>query len=152
MMSSRFVRFLLTGGFAALVNLASRYVLNEYMTFEAAVAVAYLFGVVTAYVLAKFFVFEKSGHAVATEFRRFVVVNAVSLALVWGVSVGLALYLFPALAFHWHADAIAHFIGVASPAVVSYFAHKHYTFRMAGVPRRMTPVSDVKRMAINGDG
>ena len=72
MMSSRFVRFLLTGGFAALVNLGSRYLLNQYMSFEAAVAMAYLFGVVTAYLLARLFVFEKSGHEIATEFRRFV--------------------------------------------------------------------------------
>jgi putative flippase GtrA len=135
MMSGRFLRFLLTGGIAALVNLASRYGLNEYMGFEAAVAIAYLFGVVTAYVLTRLFVFERSGHAVATEFRRFVIVNAVSLALVWGVSVGLALYLFPTLGFRWHPDTIAHFIGVASPAVVSYFAHKHYTFRVADVSR-----------------
>ena len=135
MMSGRFVRFLLTGGFAALVNVASRYVLNEYMTFEAAVAVAYLFGVVTAYLLARIFVFESSGRAVATELRRFVFVNALSLALVWGISVGLAVYLFPTLGFRWHADTIAHFIGVASPAVVSYYAHKHYTFRVAGVSR-----------------
>jgi putative flippase GtrA len=135
MMSGRFVRFLLTGGFAALVNVASRYVLNEYMTFEASVAVAYLFGVVTAYLLARIFVFESSGRAVATEFRRFVVVNALSLALVWGISVGLAVYLFPTLGFRWHPDTIAHFIGVASPAVVSYFAHKHYTFRVADVSR-----------------
>jgi putative flippase GtrA len=135
MVSGRFPRFLLTGGVAALVNVASRYLLNEHMSFEAAVAVAYLFGVVTAYVLAKSFVFERSSHAVATEFRRFVLVNVVSLAVVWAVSIGFALYLFPALGFRWHADSIAHFIGVASPAVVSYFAHKHYTFQLADVSR-----------------
>jgi putative flippase GtrA len=131
MTSSRFVRFLLTGGFAALVNLGSRHLLNQYMSFGAAVAVAYLFGVVTAYSLARLFVFERSGHAIATEFRRFVVVNIISLAVVWSVSVGLALYLFPHLGFQWHAAAVAHFIGVASPTVIAYFAHKHYTFRAA---------------------
>jgi putative flippase GtrA len=133
MMSGRFVRFLLTGGFAALINLGSRYVLNEFMSFEAAVAVAYLAGVVIAYVLAKVFVFDKSGSAVATEFRRFVIVNLLSLAVVWCVSVGLAINVFPALGFRWHAEAVAHFIGVLSPAVVSYLAHKHYTFRAAGI-------------------
>jgi putative flippase GtrA len=131
MTSSRFARFLLTGGFAALVNLGSRYLLNQYMSFEAAVAVAYLFGVVTAYSLARLFVFKRSGHAIATEFRRFVIVNMVSLAVVWSVSVGLAVHLFPYLGFQWHAEAVAHFIGVASPTLIAYFAHKHYTFRAA---------------------
>ena len=69
------------------------------MSFEAAVAMAYLFGMVTAYVLARVFVFEKSGLAVATEFRRFVIVNLLSLAIVWVVSVGLAFYVFPAVGF-----------------------------------------------------
>ena len=129
MMSSRFVRFLLTGGCAALVNLGSRWALNHIMSFEAAVAVAYLFGMVTAYALAKVFVFDKSGLAVTTEFRRFAVVNLLSLAIVWFVSVGLALSAFPALGFGWHPDDVAHLIGVLSPSVVAYFAHKHYTFR-----------------------
>lgn len=129
MTSNRFLRFLLTGGFAALVNLASRYVLNEYMSFEAAVAVAFLFGVSTAYVLAKFFVFDRSDQAVALEFRRFLFVNLIALALVWGISVGLALYVFPAIGLRWHGDTIAHFFGVLSPTIFSYLAHKHYTFR-----------------------
>ncbi len=99
------------------------------MSFEAAVAVAYLFGMVTAYVLARIFVFDKSGLAVATEFRRFVIVNLLSLAIVWVVSVGLAFYVFPAVGFRWHGEDVAHLIGVLSPSVVAYFAHKHYTFR-----------------------
>lgn len=145
MMSGRFVRFLLTGGFAALVNLGSRYLLNEYMSFEAAVAVAYLAGVITAYVLAKIFVFDKSGSGVATEFRRFVIVNVLSLAVVWCVSVGLAIYFFPAVGFRWHAEAVAHFIGVLSPVVISYFAHKHYTFRAAGISSNELAVApDIK--------
>jgi putative flippase GtrA len=136
MISHRFTRFLLAGGVAAIVNLTSRFVLNKWMSFEAAVAVAYLFGLVTAYTLTRLFVFDRSGHAITTEFRRFIMVNIVSLALVWSVSVGLALYLFPWLGFRWHSDTVAHVIGVASPAVISYYAHRHYTFRVADTNRR----------------
>jgi putative flippase GtrA len=133
MTSSRFFRFLLTGGTAAIVNLGSRYVLNMFMSFEAAVAVAFLFGVSTAYVLNKLFVFSGSGWAISTEFRRFVTVNLVALALVWAISVGLAVVVFPAIGFRWQSDLIAHFIGVISPTVLSYFAHRDYTFRSADV-------------------
>ena len=129
MISSRFVRFLLTGGCAAIVNLGSRYALNLFMSFEAAVAVAFLFGVTSGFALAKIFVFDRSGLAVATEFRRFVLVNLLALAIVWSVSVGLAFYIFPAVGFRWHPEDVAHFIGVLSPSVAAYFAHKHYTFR-----------------------
>ena len=65
---TRFLRFVVTGGLAALVNLASRYLLNFFMSFAVAVAVAYLFGMTTAYVLGRIFVFERSGRTVATNF------------------------------------------------------------------------------------
>ena len=125
-----------TGGIAAAVNLGSRYLLNRFMSFEAAVAIAYLFGMTTAYVLAKLFVFAKSGRSVASEFRRFAIVNIFALMLVWTISVGLARYVFPAIGFVWHAEDLAHLIGVLAPAVTSYFAHRIYTFGPAAEPSR----------------
>lgn len=127
-MTSEFLKFLMTGGLAALANLASRYALNLIMPFEAAVAVAYLIGMTTAYVLARLFVFQRSGRSVASELRRFAIVNVVALVIVWLVSVGLARLLFPSVGFAWHADDIAHLIGVLSTAVSSYFGHRLYTF------------------------
>ncbi len=128
-MSSRFVRFLIAGGSSAVINLASRVLLNNFMSFEAAVIVAYLVGIVTAYTFSKIFVFEETGYGLATEFRRFFAVNMMSLAIVWVISVGLVVYVFPAITFRWHAELVAHFIGLSATSVVSYFAHKHYTFR-----------------------
>ena len=127
-MSGRFLRFLVTGGIAALVNLGSRYVLNLAMPFEAAVPVAYLFGMVTAYILARLYVFEESGRSRLDEFKRFAIVNVFALVVVWAISVGLAEVFFPWIGFTWHAEDVAHFIGVLSPAVLSYFGHRSYTF------------------------
>ena len=127
-MTGEFLRFLVTGGIAAFVNLASRYGLNLFMSFEVAVVIAYLVGMATAYILARLFVFQASGRSVASEFRRFVLVNIVALAIVWLVSVGLARLLFPAIGFTWHADDVSHLIGVLAPVVTSYFGHRLYTF------------------------
>jgi len=127
-MTTEFLKFLVTGGLAALVNVASRYALNLVMPFEVAVVVAYLIGMTTAYILARFFVFQRSDRSIGSEFRRFTLVNLVALVLVWVISVGLARFVFPALAFTWHADDIAHLIGVLAPAVSSYFGHRLYTF------------------------
>lgn len=127
-MNKVFLKFLCTGGIAALANLASRYALNWVMPFELAVAIAYLIGMTTAYILARAFVFDTSGRSLTSEFGRFAIVNVFALVLVWVISVGLARFVFPAIGFNWHADDIAHLIGVMAPAVTSYLAHKRYTF------------------------
>lgn len=127
-MNLQFLKFLVTGGIAALVNLLSRYALNYVMSFEAAVVMAYLLGMTTAYLLARRFVFDASGRSVTSEVRRFVLVNIVALGFVWVISVGLARVVFPAVGMTWHANDIAHLIGVLAPAVTSYIGHRFYTF------------------------
>lgn len=131
MKSFEFFRFLTTGGIAAAINLGSRYALNALVSFEVAVIVAYLIGMTTAYAMARIFVFSASGRPVGSEFQRFAIVNIFALVLVWAISVGLARYLFPAIKFTWHAEDIAHIIGVLAPAVTSYFGHRAYTFARA---------------------
>lgn len=128
---TRFIRFLLTGGIAALVNLVSRYALNFFMSFSVAVIVAYLYGMMTAYVLGRLFVFERSGRTVADEFWRFTVVNIFAAAQVWIISVGLGEYIFPAIGFTWHHLDIVHLIGVSVPVFTSYLGHRHFSFAKA---------------------
>lgn len=129
----RFIRFMLSGGAAATINLISRYLLNFLISFASAVAVAYLFGMVTAYFLGRLFVFERSGRSVADEFWRFTVVNMFAAAQVWVISVGLGEYVFPASGFGWHPLDVAHLIGVAVPVFTSYLGHRHFSF--AGMAR-----------------
>jgi putative flippase GtrA len=125
---SRFTKFLLAGGVAALVNLVSRWIIQHYTSFEVAVVIAFCFGVTTAYLLGRGFVFERTGRPVLEEFRRFLIINLAALVPVWGISVGLANFVFPWTGFGWHPEDVAHVIGVLAPAVVSYFGHRFYTF------------------------
>ena len=124
----RFLLFLLAGGVAALVNILSRIALNLVMPYEVAIVVAYLCGMTTAYLLNKYFVFAASGRGAASEYLRFALVNLAAVAQVWIVSVGLARFVFPAIGFSWHADTVAHVIGVAVPVFTSYLGHKHFSF------------------------
>ena len=101
------------------------------MRFEIAVIVAYLCGMTTAYVLARYFVFERSGRAVHDEYVRFTLVNLVAVIQVWIVSVGLADFVFPRLGFTWHFYTVAHLIGVAVPVFTSFIGHKHFRSRAA---------------------
>jgi len=124
----RFVLFLGAGGAAALVNILSRIALSLVMPYEVAIVVAYVVGMTTAYLLNKYFVFAASGRGVTSEYLRFALVNLAAVAQVWIVSVGLARLVFPAAGFAWHAETVAHVIGVAVPVFTSYLGHKHFSF------------------------
>ena len=124
----RFIAFLLTGGLAAAVNVASRLVFDRVMPFEAAVTLAYIVGMTTAFFLARLFVFEASGRSLHVDYGRFALVNMAALLQVLVVSVGLAKLVFPAVGFDWNAELVAHVIGVLSPVLVSYQGHKRFSF------------------------
>lgn len=126
-----FGRFLVTGGIAAIVNIVSRWLLSQAIIYEIAVFVAYLIGMATAYCLMRIFVFARSGRTMQSEATRFALVNVAALVQVWVVSVGLARVVFPWAGFAWYAEDIAHLIGVAVPAVTSYFGHRHFSFAAA---------------------
>lgn len=133
-MGPEFARFVAVGGFAALVNLASRAALSLALPYEAAVALAYLVGMTTAFLLARRHVFAHSGRRAREEYLRFALVNAVALVQVWLVSVGLLRFGLPAIGWTWQAELVAHAAGVASPIVTSYLGHRHFTFRRAAPP------------------
>ncbi len=128
----RFALFLFAGGTAALVNILSRIAFNWLMPYEVAIVVAYLCGMTMAYLLNKRFVFTSSGRGVASEYMRFALVNLAAVAQVWIVSVGLARLVFPAIGFIWHAETVAHVIGVTIPVFTSYLGHKHFSFAAKG--------------------
>ncbi|MGO8955350.1 MAG: GtrA family protein [Rhodomicrobium sp.] len=125
----RVLRFLAAGGFAAIVNLVSRYLLTPVTGYRTSIVIAYLLGMVVAFILFRSLVFGRSGASIAGESYRFVIVNMVALALVWIISVTLASAFFPAIDFRWHAEDVAHFIGTCVPALTSYIGHSIYTFR-----------------------
>lgn len=127
--SRQFGAFLLTGGVAAVVNFGSRILYSRAVDFSSAVLLAYLSGMVTAFVLARTFVFADSRQSLGRSGMFFVLVNLVALLQTWTISLGLAHYLFPALGVSRFADEMAHAVGIAVPVVTSYLGHKHWSFR-----------------------
>lgn len=130
-MSREFLAFAVAGGVAAGVNWVSRIGFSLFAPLEAAVVLAYLVGMTTAYTLNRLFVFSKSGRTVGAEYTRFALVNLVALGQVFIVTVGLAEWVFPAVGFTWRPAEVAHALGVASPIVTSYLGHRHFTFSKA---------------------
>ena len=126
-----FIQFVLVGGFAAGVNFFSRIVFSQWMEFRIAIVAAYGVGMITAYLLSKFLVFAPSGKKAHDEFLRFTLINLAAVIQVWLISVGLAEYAFPWLAFDFYPEEVAHFIGLSVPVITSYLGHKHFTFAKA---------------------
>lgn len=123
-----FVVFLLLGGLAALTNLVARYFLNYVMPFELAVVLAYLCGMVVAFVLFGRLLFEEGQSTLSRKLVRFTLVNVLGAALAWVVSVAMARLVLPHVGWTWQPLEVAHSVGVAAPAISSYFLHKCYTF------------------------
>jgi putative flippase GtrA len=128
-MSRQFVVFLVTGGTAAAVNFGSRIVYNQWLPFSGAVILAYLTGMVTAFVLAKMFVFKESTQSTRRAVMFFTLVNVVAVLQTWLISMGLAFYLLPALGVTHFVKEIAHAVGVVVPVFTSYLGHKRWSFK-----------------------
>lgn len=127
--SRQFMVFLLTGGTAAAVNFGSRIVYSLWLDFSFAVILAYITGMVTAFVLAKMFVFKDSQQSVHRSAVFFVLVNLVAVLQTWTISMGLAYYFLPSLGVTLFAREIAHAVGVVVPVFTSYIGHKRWSFR-----------------------
>jgi len=125
----QFLIFLITGGIAATANFTSRIFYNMAMSFSFAVILAYITGMIVAFLLARRFVFERSSHNWRTSFFYFTLVNLVAAAQTWAISVGLAYYLLPWLAIETFRFEIAHMIGITIPVFTSFIGHKYFAFR-----------------------
>jgi putative flippase GtrA len=128
-LSKDFLKFLLAGGFAAAVNWGSRIVYNIWMPYSAAIIVAYITGMITAFVLTKLFVFTRSTQSTGRSVFFFTLVNLVAVLQTWAVSIGLAYYVFPRAGITWHARDLAHLVGVIVPVFTSYVGHKKWSFK-----------------------
>ena len=127
-MSRQFLGFLLTGGLAALVNFGSRILYNQWVDFSSAVVLAYLTGMVTAFILARIFVFTQSSQSVQRSAIFFVMVNGVAVLQTWAISMALY-YLLPMAGVTRWVPEIAHAVGVVVPVFTSYLGHKRFSFK-----------------------
>ena len=127
--SRQFLGFLITGGLAAAVNFGSRIVYNLWVDFSLAIMLAYLTGMITAFVLARLFVFTQPTQSLRKSALIFVAVNGVAVMQTWAISILLAFYLLPDIGVEQFVPEIAHAVGVAVPVFTSYIGHKYLSFR-----------------------
>ncbi len=141
--TTRFARFITTSGTSAAIIMATRWLLSLLLAYETAVALAYVVGVVTAFLLARLFVFERVTGDTHAQFARFALVNVIGFTQVWLISVGLVRWVFPAVGPVWNAETLAHLIGLGSLAATSYSLHKRFSFRDTDVMKGDAPTRAV---------
>ncbi len=127
--SRQFLTFLLAGGIAALVNFGSRIVYSHWLSYSSAIIVAYLTGMITAFVLARFFVFHVGSNDVRRSALIFTAVNIVAALQTWLISLLLAHEVLPWAGVTRFSPEIAHAVGVTFPVFTSYLGHKFWSFR-----------------------
>ncbi|OAX56563.1 GtrA family protein [Xanthomonas graminis] len=129
MTSRKFIKFLLAGGTAAAANFGSRILLGQVMPYTWSIVVAYLIGMLTAFVLNRMFVFEAASTGLRHQAIWFTLINIAAVLQTLACSLILARWIFPAMGMHFHPETLAHAIGVAVPVFTSYFGHKALTFK-----------------------
>lgn len=127
--SKEFLGFLLTGGIAAAVNFFSRIIYSQWTNFSVSIVLAYLTGMVAAFILIKLFVFKASQQSLHKSVIFFTLVNLVAVLQTWLVSIFLAYYLLPRIGVTSFSEEFAHAVGVIVPVFSSYLGHKRWTFR-----------------------
>lgn len=126
--SKQFIIFVLTGGIAALANFVSRILLNQYLSFSSSVIIAYVVGMVVAYILFRTLVFDTKQLSLKKSVSFFCVVNALGILQTYLISMVLYYWMFPYVSFNYHPDTFAHLIGIMIPAFTSFVGHKYLTF------------------------
>jgi putative flippase GtrA len=126
--SGVFLKFLLAGGLAALVNFLSRFALQPAVGFDAAVALAYLAGFLTAFFLNRAFVFPRSGKPMRVEMGWFLLFNLIAFPVVVGLSIVLRDDVFGHMLPRPAAEALAHACAIMTPVVFNFAAHRLVTF------------------------
>lgn len=127
----QFILFLLAGCAAALINFGSRIVLSYWVSFTSAIVLAYLVGMITAFVLNRIIVFRSPQNRLHHQMFWFIAINIAAVLQTLGVSLLLVDIVFPRAGFYWHAETVAHAIGIAVPVLSSFVGHKMLTFKGA---------------------
>ncbi len=127
-LSRQFVGFLLVGGFAALLHWLVRILLSLVVSYPWAVALAYVVGMTTAFLLNSHYVFPASDKPVERQARDFIIINTAFFPVVWVVSIQLNRLLL-GLGVERYSEAMAHAFAISLPVLGTFLLYKFIAFR-----------------------
>lgn len=118
----------MVGAISAIVNWLSRWIMNHWLDFSTAILFAYFFGMFSAYVLNRLFVFKIVNRPLYDQMRDFVLIN---LAMLPVVLLGAILFskLMMTIGLNKHVEDIAHALAIGLPVGITFLIYKFYVFR-----------------------
>ena len=125
----QFILFIITGGTSAIINILSRIILSNFFRFEIAILISYGIGMITAFLLAKRYVFLNSNKSIKKTFPAFALVNLISVLQTFFVSIFIKnclIVFFDNLSF---IELISHTCGLGILVFTSFYGHKYITFK-----------------------
>lgn len=128
-LTKQFLKFLLVGGSAALVNWVARIIINIWTDFSTAVVAAYVFGMAAAFILNRIYVFPESNRHIDKQIRDFAVTNFIAFWIVWFMSIVIKSLLELYLGFYSYSAEVAHFLALSAPMLVSFLIYKFIAFK-----------------------
>jgi putative flippase GtrA len=128
-LTRQFLLFLLAGGCAAIINFASRFLFEYRFDYFSSVALSYLIGMLTAFLLNQRYVFPRSHNPLKSELVWFIFFNLLALPVTICASLVLHEYVFSRWFSIATSKACAHAVGISLPVFVNFVAHKFVTFR-----------------------
>lgn len=126
--TQQFLRFLAVGGLAALLHWLSRLFLSTWLPFSLAVTLAYIFGMLVAFLLNSFFVFQQSEKARYVQARDFVLVNLLFFPIVWFASMQINNFLI-SIGMTRNSEELAHAIAIPLPMLATFLIYKFFAFK-----------------------
>lgn len=126
--TKQFIFFLLVGITSAGINWFSRWAINHWLDFSIAVILAYGFGMASAYILNRLFVFQHVSRPMLAQIRDFMIIN---LAMFPVVFLGAILFnkLLLIINITFYNEDIAHAFALSLPVVFTFLIYKLHVFR-----------------------
>jgi len=126
--TSQFLKFLIVGATAAILHWIARFILDLWMSFSLAVALAYGVGMIVAFILNAIYVFPNSDKPRASQARDFIFVNLAFFPVVWAISVFVEKTL-RGLGLITYAGDIAHALAIPIPMLATFLIYKFFAFK-----------------------
>lgn len=129
LVTNQFLGFVFAGGIAACANFVSRIFYNHWIPYKYAIILAYITGMIIAFILMRKYVFSNYKKNTHFSFIYFIIVNFAAVLQTWVISMALATNILPGIGLHSNTNEIAHAIGIAVPVFTSYVGHKYISFK-----------------------